>query len=222
MDVTLIARDAQGAGLPDPRVFDSAELPASESALADLRATVGGADLAAPPVVLPGLPPQVQHGAAVLGGRRDPQLHPAHADQRVGQLRHGPDRAGLGPPGASRDRGVLPAGPRALPVPATAPPASCRPRDVLALRDRGRGLRRRAVRRRGVDPRARRGVGRPSTSTATAARTGCAASCPGSSCSWPGCGSARSARPTTSSSCRWSRRSSTRRRRRARRARRGS
>src|SRR5580765_862046 len=53
MDVTLIARDAQGAGLPDPRVFDNAEMPASESALADLRATIGGADLAAPPVVLP-------------------------------------------------------------------------------------------------------------------------------------------------------------------------
>src|SRR3989440_11814613 len=53
MDVTLIARDAQGADLPDPRVFDNAEIPASESALADLRATVGGADLAAPPVVLP-------------------------------------------------------------------------------------------------------------------------------------------------------------------------
>src|SRR6476469_10542314 len=53
MDVTLIARDAQGAGLPDPRVFDNTEMPASESTLADLRATVGGADLAAPPVVLP-------------------------------------------------------------------------------------------------------------------------------------------------------------------------
>jgi tRNA-splicing ligase RtcB len=53
MDVTLIARDAQGADLPRLRVFDNAEMPASQSALADLRATVGGADLAAPPVVLP-------------------------------------------------------------------------------------------------------------------------------------------------------------------------
>src|SRR6201986_1315402 len=53
MDVTLIARDAQGAAVPDPRVFDNAEMPASETALAELRATVGGADLAAPPVVLP-------------------------------------------------------------------------------------------------------------------------------------------------------------------------
>jgi RNA-splicing ligase RtcB len=53
MDVTLIARDAQGAGCPDPRVFDSEQIPAAEGALADLRATVGGADLAAPPVVLP-------------------------------------------------------------------------------------------------------------------------------------------------------------------------
>jgi tRNA-splicing ligase RtcB len=53
MDVTLIARDAQNAGEPDPRVFDSAQIPAAEGALADLRVTVGGADLAAPPVVLP-------------------------------------------------------------------------------------------------------------------------------------------------------------------------
>src|ERR1700722_9301766 len=54
MDVTLISRDSQGASsLPDPRVFDGAEIPASETALADLRATIGGADLAAPPVVLP-------------------------------------------------------------------------------------------------------------------------------------------------------------------------
>src|SRR5260370_32067248 len=53
MDVTLISRDPQGAGLPEPRVFDGAEIPASEAALADLRATIGGADLAAPPVVLP-------------------------------------------------------------------------------------------------------------------------------------------------------------------------
>ena len=53
MDVTVIARDAQDAGCPDPRIFDSAQIPASAAALADLRATVGGADLAAPPVVLP-------------------------------------------------------------------------------------------------------------------------------------------------------------------------
>ena len=53
MDVTLIARDSRGSGQPDPRVFDSAEIPAAERALQDLRATVGGADLAAPPVVLP-------------------------------------------------------------------------------------------------------------------------------------------------------------------------
>jgi tRNA-splicing ligase RtcB (3'-phosphate/5'-hydroxy nucleic acid ligase) len=53
MDVTLIARDAQGADRPGPRVFDSEQIPAAEQALEDLRATVGGADLAAPPVVLP-------------------------------------------------------------------------------------------------------------------------------------------------------------------------
>src|SRR5258708_1253844 len=53
MDVTLIARDSQGARPPDPRVFDGGQTPASESPLADLRATFGGAGLAAPPVVLP-------------------------------------------------------------------------------------------------------------------------------------------------------------------------
>jgi tRNA-splicing ligase RtcB len=53
MDVTLIARDAHSHRGPDPRVFDSAEIPAAEGALADLRGTVAGADLAAPPVVLP-------------------------------------------------------------------------------------------------------------------------------------------------------------------------
>ena len=53
MDVTLIARDNRGAGPPGPRVFDSARIPAAGRALEDLRATVGGADLAAPPVVLP-------------------------------------------------------------------------------------------------------------------------------------------------------------------------
>lgn len=53
MDVTVIARDAQDAVCPDPTIFDSGQIPASERALADLRSTVGGADLAAPPVVLP-------------------------------------------------------------------------------------------------------------------------------------------------------------------------
>ena len=53
MDVTLIARDAQSEGRPDLRVFDSEQIPAAVGALADLRVTVGGADLAAPPVVLP-------------------------------------------------------------------------------------------------------------------------------------------------------------------------
>src|SRR5258708_15205718 len=53
MDVTLIARDSPGARPPDPRVFDGGQTPASQSALADLRATVAAADLAAPPVVLP-------------------------------------------------------------------------------------------------------------------------------------------------------------------------
>src|SRR6266852_4205518 len=53
MDVTLIARAKQEPG-PEPRVFDSKEMPAAEQALDDLRGTVGdGADLAAPPVVLP-------------------------------------------------------------------------------------------------------------------------------------------------------------------------
>ncbi len=53
MDVNVIARGAKDASCPDPRIFDSGQIPASERALADLKATVGGADLAAPPVVLP-------------------------------------------------------------------------------------------------------------------------------------------------------------------------
>src|SRR5258707_1795545 len=53
MEVTLIAGGSQGADAPDPRVFEGAEIPACESALAEVRATVQGADLAAPPVVLP-------------------------------------------------------------------------------------------------------------------------------------------------------------------------
>src|SRR5450631_3458578 len=53
MDVTVISREAQDAGSPDPRIFDSEQIPASATALADLKATVGDADLAAPPVVLP-------------------------------------------------------------------------------------------------------------------------------------------------------------------------
>jgi RNA-splicing ligase RtcB len=53
MDVTLIARAPLDEGGPGPRVFDSAEMPASAAALDGLRATVGDADLAAPPVVLP-------------------------------------------------------------------------------------------------------------------------------------------------------------------------
>jgi tRNA-splicing ligase RtcB (3'-phosphate/5'-hydroxy nucleic acid ligase) len=53
MDVTLIARDSQDSDAPDLRVFDGEQTPASETALAEVRATVHGADLAAPPVVLP-------------------------------------------------------------------------------------------------------------------------------------------------------------------------
>ena len=53
MEVTLITRDGAGAFPAEPRVFDSPEIPAAEGALAGLRATVGDADLAAPPVVLP-------------------------------------------------------------------------------------------------------------------------------------------------------------------------
>ncbi len=53
MDVTLITREADNDGHPGPRVFDSEQIPAAEGALADLRDTVAGADLAAPPVVLP-------------------------------------------------------------------------------------------------------------------------------------------------------------------------
>ena len=46
MDVTILSRDSRDADLA-PRIFDSEEIPAADAALADLRATVGGADLAA-------------------------------------------------------------------------------------------------------------------------------------------------------------------------------
>jgi tRNA-splicing ligase RtcB len=49
VDVTLITRSAPW----EPTVFDSPQTPAARGALAGLRATVGDADLAAPPVVLP-------------------------------------------------------------------------------------------------------------------------------------------------------------------------
>ncbi|HEX9554287.1 MAG TPA: RtcB family protein [Streptosporangiaceae bacterium] len=52
MDITIIARDIHGTDL-DPHVFDSAQIPVAPEALADLCGAVDGADLAAPPVVLP-------------------------------------------------------------------------------------------------------------------------------------------------------------------------
>ena len=52
MDVTIVAREPQRAGLA-AQIFDSDQIPAAAGALADLRTTVGAADLAAPPVVLP-------------------------------------------------------------------------------------------------------------------------------------------------------------------------
>jgi tRNA-splicing ligase RtcB len=53
VDVTLITRGTPGADPWEPRVFDSPGTPAAEGALQGLRTTVGDADLAAPPVVLP-------------------------------------------------------------------------------------------------------------------------------------------------------------------------
>lgn len=53
MEITLISRDGAGASPAAPQIFDSAAIPAADDALAGLRETVGDADLAAPPVVLP-------------------------------------------------------------------------------------------------------------------------------------------------------------------------
>ncbi|HEY1320215.1 MAG TPA: RtcB family protein [Streptosporangiaceae bacterium] len=53
MEITLISRDGADATPAAPQVFDSLTIPAAPDALAGLRATVGDADLAAPPVVLP-------------------------------------------------------------------------------------------------------------------------------------------------------------------------
>ena len=158
------------------------------------------------------LPPQVQHGAAVQRRRRHRATHPAHADQRVGQLRHGPDRAATrtARPRAGveefyrrvRERYPYPAAPRRPDLGRRRARAARSTAAAFAADRFGRRAERASS---GSRSRA------PSTSIRTAARTGCAASCPGSFCSWPGCGSARSARATTSSSCRRSRRSSTRR-----------
>lgn len=52
MDVTIIAREARGADRR-PHIFDSERIPAAAGALAGLQTTIGDADLAAPPVVLP-------------------------------------------------------------------------------------------------------------------------------------------------------------------------
>lgn len=52
MDVTIIAREA-GDAATAPRIYDSERIPAGARALAELRTTIGDADLAAPPVVLP-------------------------------------------------------------------------------------------------------------------------------------------------------------------------
>ncbi len=53
MEITLISRDGADATPVTPQVFDSAAIPAAQDALAGLHATIGDADLAAPPVVLP-------------------------------------------------------------------------------------------------------------------------------------------------------------------------
>ena len=128
MDVTLIARDAQGAVSPDPRVFDSAEIPAAERALADLRATVGGARPGGAARRAAGLSPQVQHGAALIGGRGDPQFHPAHPDQRLGQLRHGADRAQLATARpAPESRSSTGGSASAIPYPPPTPPGAVGP-----------------------------------------------------------------------------------------------
>ena len=51
--MTAITTEVDGGRQLDVRVFDSADLPADGAAIDSLRAGVAGADLAAPPVVLP-------------------------------------------------------------------------------------------------------------------------------------------------------------------------
>ncbi len=93
MDVTLIARDARE---PVSRIRGCSTArrylrPNGRCRICAPR--WAGADLAAPPVVLPDfhhksnmeLPSSVAVATA--------QFHPAHADQRLSQLRHGADRA---------------------------------------------------------------------------------------------------------------------------------
>ena len=104
MDVTLITRQAPGAGPPDPRVYDSTAMPAAAGALGQLRAT-SPMPTWRPRPSCSGLPPQTEHGTAVVGGRGDPRFRPAHPDERLRQLRHGPDRARLRAAGEAGNRG---------------------------------------------------------------------------------------------------------------------
>ena len=96
---------------------DPASLPADRDALTALGRRVGGADLAAPPVVLPDFHHKSKMelpSSVAVATRRD---DPARPDRLLGQLRHGADRAGLRRgPTTARWSGSA-GGPRALPLP---------------------------------------------------------------------------------------------------------
>ena len=159
MDVTLIARDAQSAGGPDPRVFDSEQMPAAVGALADLRVTVGGADLAAPPVVLPDFhhKSNMELPSSVAVATRTsvrPTLTSASVNCGMALIALNSPRAG--PDG---NRRVLPPRPRALPLSAGDEYGAVGP-GCAGLCPRRRGVRGRTVWHRYVDSRARRRAGR--------------------------------------------------------------
>ena len=185
MDVTLIARDAHNEGGPDPRVFDSEQIPAADGALADLRVTVGGADLAAPPVVLPDFhhKSNMELPSSVAVATRTsirPTLTSASVNCGMALIALNSPR-----PARAGNRRVLPARPRALPVPAGHEHGAVGP-GCAGLCPRRRRVRGRTIRHRDVDARARRRAAGASTSTATTARTGSSANCPASCCSSPG------------------------------------
>ena len=153
MDVTLITREAGNDWPPRPpgvrqRTDTGRPVGAGRPARHG-----SGADLAAPPVVLPDfhhksnmeLPSSV---AVATRSSIRPTLTSASVNCGMALIALNSDA-----PGRGRDRGVLPARPRALSVPAGPGAPSCPPRDVLAARSRAARSRRRPIRRRGIDPR---------------------------------------------------------------------
>ncbi len=117
-------------------MFDDASLlPADPDALAALGRQVGGADLAAPPVVLPTSTTSRKMELPVQRRGRDHGDDPARPDQLVGQLRDGADRGGLRGARRPRGRALHAGGAGALPLPDPRPARPDRAEVVRAAAD---------------------------------------------------------------------------------------